>query len=85
MRKALAGALIRLAHCIYRPRVTVDRSINFHIDPLTPEDMKQWRERQAKLVRLRGCDGSLWDIRGVGGGGGTYLPRPDDGSSPVSL
>lgn len=86
MRKAFAGALIRLAHRIYPPKVTVDNNVHLNMS-MSLADLERWREQQEKLlssVHFYGTDGSVWDIgAGGGGGGGTYLP-PDDGPAPVS-
>lgn len=40
IRRSVAGALIRLAHRIYPPRVTVDHSINFH-GPIQVGDLQE--------------------------------------------
>ncbi len=80
-RKSFAGALIRLSHRVYRPRVTVDHSVHFN-GPISLNDITRWREQQEKLlgsVRLHGADGSSWDISGSGGGGGGVSLPPDDG------
>ncbi|WP_227979966.1 hypothetical protein [Nocardia spumae] len=50
MRKSLAGALIRLAHRIYPPRVTVDHNIHFHPDMSKMHDyLRHWQAQRDSL------------------------------------
>jgi hypothetical protein len=89
MRKAVAGALVRLAHRIYQPRVdevSVFDTVILQGESIGPITLGAGGEGGHSItLRLRGADGSEFDLRagGGGGGGGTYLPPDDDGAAPV--
>lgn len=51
IRKALAGALIRLAHRIYRPHVTV-HPMDAHVDRMVREWSNSAMSEQEYLQRL---------------------------------
>ncbi len=93
IRKALAGGLIRLAHSIYPPKVTMDKicvgDTWMPIEPLRITVGGGAEGGGSTRLRVRGVDGSVWDVRGYGGGGGGTAFRDslddgfDDGPTPV--